>query len=251
MATKNEKPEEKPVEEKVEETQPKAEKAVKPAPKPAEKKAAKPAPKPAEKKAAAKTTAKAKAEPVKKEAPVSEPLVPFFSGPILLGAGLLLLGVILLVGELLNFRFQAVMWPFIFIIPGGMMFISALNAKDGRGESLAIFGSMTMMLGVMFFFQQTLDMWASWSYSWALLAPTSIGIAQMVYGKQRDRDGLVRNGRNLVEVGLTLFVVFFVFFEVLLNVSGKNLIPFDLPAFPVALILLGIFVMVRTLFRSK
>lgn len=239
MATKNEKPEAKPVEEKIEETQPKAEKA------------AKPAPKPVEKKAAAKTTAKAKDEPVKKETPVREPLVPFLSGPILLGAGLLLLGVILLVGELLNFRFQAVMWPFIFIIPGGMMFISALNAKDGRGESLAIFGSMTMMLGVMFFFQQTLDMWASWSYSWALLAPTSIGIAQMVYGKQRDRDGLVRNGRKLVEVGLTLFVVFFVFFEVLLNVSGKNLIPFDLPAFPVALILLGIFVMVRTLFRSK
>jgi hypothetical protein len=94
-------------------------------------------------------------------------------------------------------------------------------------------------------------MWASWSYTWALLAPTSIGLAQIVYGKNKNRDALVENGNKLVEVGLTLFFVFFIFFEVLFNVSGKNLIPFGLPAFPVALILLGVFVMVRAYVRSK
>lgn len=202
---------------------------------------------------------KEKSKPTPKPKPVKsvsekkqdEMKSPLLQGPVLLGAGLLLLGVILLAGELLNFSFGTVLWPFIFIVPGATLFLSALNSRDSHGEGLAILGSMLMMLGTIFFLQQVLHMWASWSYVWALLAPTSIGIAQIAYGKKQNRDALVKNGNRLVEVGLTLFLVFFIFFEVMLNVSGKNLIPFGLPAFPVALILLGVFVMVRAFLRSR
>ncbi|HAF61655.1 MAG TPA: hypothetical protein DCK95_04955 [Anaerolineaceae bacterium] len=194
-----------------------------------------------------------KGKPVKSvsEKELNETKSPFLQGPVLLGAGLLILGIILLVGELLDFSFRAVLWPFIFIVPGATLFISALNSQDSHGEGLAILGSMLMMLGTIFFLQQVLHMWASWTYAWALFAPTSIGIAQIVYGKRRNRNSLVRNGNKLVEVGLTLFIIFFIFFEVMLNVSGKNLVPFGLPAFPVALILLGVFVMLRAFLQSK
>lgn len=197
-------------------------------------------------------TAKVKAKPAveEKKAETREPLS-YLRGPVLLGAGLLILGIVLLVGEILGFRFGAVLWPFIFIVPGGMLFISALSSTDQHGEGVAILGSMMMMLGIIFLLQQILNMWASWAYVWALLAPTSIGIAQVVYGKQRRRDSLVQNGKNLIEVGFTLFFVFFVFFEVILNVSQKMFMPFGLPRFPVALIILGIFVIVRALIRSK
>jgi hypothetical protein len=110
---------------------------------------------------------------------------------------------------------------------------------------------LMMMLGAIFLFQYVFHMWASWAYAWALLAPTSIGIAQVVYGKQKNRDGLVKNGTNLIEIGLTMFIIFFIFFELLLNISGKNLIPFGLPAFPVALIVLGLFVILRAILRKK
>ncbi|NMB61746.1 MAG: hypothetical protein GYA18_05330 [Chloroflexi bacterium] len=173
------------------------------------------------------------------------------NGPILLGAGLLILGAVLLAGELLGFHFWSIMWPFIFIVPGGVLFISSLTSADGHGEGLAILGSMMMMLGAIFLFQYVFNMWASWAYAWALLAPTSIGIAQVIYGKQKNRDGLVKNGTNLIEIGLTMFIIFFIFFELLLNISDKNLIPFGLPAFPVALIALGLFVILRAILRKK
>ncbi len=64
------------------------------------------------------------------------------SGPILLGAGLLILGIVLLAGELLGFHFWSIMWPFIFIVPGGVLFISSLTSADGHGEGLAILGSI-------------------------------------------------------------------------------------------------------------
>lgn len=192
-------------------------------------------------------TEKAASDEKEKEVRSTSPV----SGPILLGAGLLILGVVLLAGELLGFHFWSIMWPFIFIVPGGILFISSLTSADGHGEGLAILGSMMMMLGAIFLFQYIFDMWASWVYVWALLAPTSIGIAQVVYGKQKSRNSLVKNGKNLIEVGLTMFIVFFIFFELMLNISGKNLIPFGLPAFPVALIALGIFIILRAILRSK
>lgn len=174
-----------------------------------------------------------------------------FQGPVMLGLGLLLLGIVLLVGELLGFRFGVITWPFIFIVPGSVIFWSALSSQDARAEGWAIFGSMMVALGIVFLLQQLLDMWASWAYAWALIAPTSIGVAQVIFGKQHNRDSIVKNGKGLIEVGLTLFLVFFVFFELILNISGKNLIPFGLPAFPVALIVLGVFVILRSVLKKK
>ncbi len=172
-------------------------------------------------------------------------------GPLVMGAALLLLGVVLLVGELLHFSFGSVMWTFIFIIPGAVLFLSAISSQDSHAEGLAILGSMMMALGVIFLVQILFNMWASWAYAWALLAPTSIGIAQVVFGKQHDRKGLVKNGKRLIDVGLTMFFFFFVFFEILLNISRKNLVPDILPAFPTALIVLGIFVILRSVIRKK
>lgn len=192
-----------------------------------------------------------KTEIAKDEMPGANAPLSFFHGPVLLGIALLFLGIVLLGGELLGFRFGTILWPFIFIIPGAVLFLSALSSQDSHAEGVAILGSMMAALGVIFLLQQMLNMWASWAYAWALLAPTSIGVAQVIFGKQHNRDSLVKNGKGLIEVGLTLFFIFFVFFELILNISGKNFIPFGVPAFPVALIVLGIFVIVRSVLRKK
>ncbi|MGV8026865.1 MAG: hypothetical protein AB2L18_09940 [Anaerolineaceae bacterium] len=195
---------------------------------------------------AAKKNVSEEEQPRKNESHLS-----FLHGPVLLGIGLLLLGIVLLVGELLSFPFGSMMWPFIFIIPGSLLFWSAVTSHDSHAEGLAILGSMMMTLGLIFLLQQLFGMWASWAYAWALLAPTSIGVAQVFYGKQQNRASIVKNGKGLIEVGLTMFFIFFVFFELILNISGKNLIPVGLPAFPVALIVMGIFIILRTVLRKK
>ncbi len=174
-----------------------------------------------------------------------------FHGPVMFGVCLLLVGIVLLVGELFNFPFSSVMWTFIFIIPGGILFLSANSSQDSHAEGLAILGSMMMALGFIFLLQSALNMWASWAYAWTLLAPTSIGIAQVIFGRQHDRDALVKNGNRLIEIGLTMFFIFFVFFELLLNISGKNLIPAGLPTFPITLVVLGLFIVVRSILRRR
>jgi hypothetical protein len=132
-----------------------------------------------------------------------------------------------------------------------MIFISALTSDDTRGEGFAILGAMMTTLGMLFFLQSVFNMWASWAYAWSLLAPTSIGAAQVIYGMRKNRDNLMENGKKLMQVGLTMFVIFFIFFEIILRISGINFIPFGLPAIPVGLILLGFVIVLRAFFNRK
>ena len=171
-------------------------------------------------------------------------------GALLFGLGLLLMGVILLVGELIGFRFSEYLWPFLFIIPGALLFTTSLSAQKGGGEGLAIFGGILCSLGGVFLLQAIFKVWASWAYAWALVAPTSIGVAQMIYGSAKDLDAIVQSGKRVVNVGLTLFFVGFVFFEVVLDINQLRM-PLDLPRIPVGLILIGLFILIKTIFSKK
>jgi len=191
------------------------------------------------------------AKPVKKER-LAEPIKSkgIDRGALLLGLGLLCMGAILLAGELIGFRFGDFLWPFIFIIPGFLVFIASLSTKSSSGEGLAILGGILTTLGLMFLVQSVFDVWASWAYAWALLAPTSIGFSQIIYGSSKGQDSIVKTGRRLVNIGLTIFVIGFIFFELVLNISGISL-PFGLPTIPVALILIGLFILIRAIFSKR
>ena len=170
---------------------------------------------------------------------------------LLLGGGLLLLGTLMLAGQFLDVRLGSYVWPFIFIIPGLAIFLSALSSDSSSSEGFVILGSILTMLGLIFLAQTVLNLWASWAYAWALLAPTSIGIGQMIYGTRKQRDGIVQTGKHLVTIGLTIFAVGFIFFELILNISNIGFARFGLPTFPIALILLGVFVLARALIQKR
>jgi len=172
-------------------------------------------------------------------------------GALILGAGLLILGIILLSGELLGFPFGEFLWPFIFIVPGVLIFLSALSTKSRSGEGLAILGSILTMLGFVFFLQTTFNLWASWAYAWALIAPTSIGFSQIVYGTHKGHESMARSGRRLMSIGLTMFAIGFIFFELVIGLSGFGLDSFGIPTIPVALILIGVLILIRTFIRVK
>ncbi len=170
---------------------------------------------------------------------------------LLLGGGLLMLGAVMLAGQFLDVRLGSYVWPFIFIIPGIVIFLSALSSDSSSSEGFVILGSILIMLGLIFFAQTVLNLWASWAYAWALLAPASIGIGQMIYGTRKQRDGIVQTGKHLATIGLTIFAVGFIFFELILNISNIGFARFGLPTFPIALILLGAFILARALIQKR
>ena len=176
---------------------------------------------------------------------------PFDRGPILLGAGLLFMGFLLLAGRFLHIPFNNFLWPFIFIVPGVLVFLSALSSESSSGEGLSIVGGILSMLGFVFLMQTITGLWASWAYIWALIAPTSIGLSQMVYGNLKNHDAIAASGWRLTKIGLSIFVVGFLFFELIIGISGFGLAQFGLPVFPMILIFAGAIMLARSFLRAK
>jgi len=176
---------------------------------------------------------------------------PFDRGPMLLGAGLLFMGFLLLAGRFLRIPFNDFLWPFIFIVPGAMVFLSALFSESSSGEGLSILGGILSMLGLVFLMQTITGLWASWAYIWALVAPTSIGLSQMVYGNLKNRDTIAASGWRLTKIGLSIFMIGFVFFELIVGINGFGIEQFGLPRFPMILIFVGVFMLARSFLRAK
>lgn len=172
-------------------------------------------------------------------------------GPLFLGGGLLLVGVILFIGNILQISFGDYLWPFIFIVPGLMVFLSALSTDRNSGEGLSILGAILLSLGLIFFLQAVTGLWATWAYIWALIAPTSIGLAQMVYGERKGRSTIVESGKRLAKIGVILFAVGFIFFELIIGISGFGLRELGLPVIPSIFIFAGIIVLARALTQKK
>ncbi len=181
--------------------------------------------------------------PLKDEHPKTRQ--PFDLGPILLGAGLLFMGFLLLAGRFLHIPFNNFLWPFIFIGPGVLVFLSALSSESSSGEGLSIVGGILSMLGFVFLMQTITGLWASWAYIWALVAPTSIGLSQMVYGNLKNRDAIAASGWRLTKIGLSIFVIGFLFFELIIGISRFGL---GLPVFPMILIFAGAIMLARSFF---
>ncbi len=170
---------------------------------------------------------------------------------LILGGGLLLMGIVLLLGRVLSIPFGDYLWPFIFIIPGVLVFLSAMTSESSAAEGLMILGAILTSLGVIFLTQKVTGLWASWAYVWALVAPTSIGFAQMVYGTKNDRETIVQTGRKLVNLGLLMFAIGFVFFELIIGINGFGIGNFGLPVIPVMMVFVGGVILVRALIKNR
>ena len=165
---------------------------------------------------------------------------------LIIGAILITFGLMTIGGQLLNVRIGRFLWPFFIIAPGTLLLSFAFSKKVVNGEPLAILGSMTTTLGLMLLYQSVTGHWASWAYSWALLAPTSIGAGLWLYGSRKDRPEMVSSGKTVVTVGLIIFLVGAVFFEMLLNISQLGGI-----LTPLLLIGLGGFLLFKNVFSKE
>ncbi len=168
-------------------------------------------------------------------------------GNVLIGGVLILLGLIFLIGELFNIRLGQFVWPFFIIGPGVFLFLLSLMLGEESGKGLSGVGGLVTMVGLVLFFQNVTGYWATWAYAWALVAPTSIGLGMFSYGLLKGRADIRHEGWNVAKVGLAIFIVAAVFFELIVGLSGFGLGRYG---WPLLLIVLGVFLLFRNLRRG-
>lgn len=142
----------------------------------------------------------------------------------LLGASLILFGILFLIGRYVGAWFDIDLghytWPFFIVTPGLLLFMASFAVERRAGLILAIIGGIVATTGAILLVQNTFDLFASWAYAWALVAPTSIGLAKLIYGGLRGLGDEVKSGLNLTGIGLAIFVIAGLFFELGIGISG-------------------------------
>lgn len=162
-----------------------------------------------------------------------------FRASLIVGLALIGLGVLFLLQQLFDWTIWDALWPLIIIAAGGLFFAGMVAGGKGAGP-LAIPGSIITTIGVILFSLNLLQRWEAWAYSWGLIV-AAVGLGLALNGWWSDLPGLRRSGLELMRVGLFLFVLFAVFFEVLIF----GAFTLDNWVGPVVLIALGLWLLAR------
>jgi len=158
-----------------------------------------------------------------------------------IGLGLIGLGGLLLLGQIFRVDFWNLVWPFFVLLPG-LVFLALMLLGGKNLAPFAIPGSIITSTGLVLFYQNLTGHWESWAYVWALIAPTSVGVGLWLAGTRADNPSLRESGGIVAKIGLVIFTVCGLFFEVILGIGGS---PLSDIFWPVMLILFGIYVLVR------
>lgn len=163
------------------------------------------------------------------------------NGSIVAGSLLILFGLLALLGQVFKgFEFWGMIWPVI-VIGFGLMFFVGMLLGGKSVAALAIPGSIITGCGLMLLLQNLTGYWESWSYSWTVIL-ISVGLGIFIMGLYNGNEGSRRAGLRVMKTGLILLIFFGAFFELIFSASQPiGLRPI---LFPVALILLGIYLVV-------
>lgn len=171
----------------------------------------------------------------------------------LLGAGLILLGILSLVGRyvtsLFHFDVGHYAWPLFIIVPGVLLFIASFIVERRAGIPMAILGGMATMTGAILFLQNLFDLYATWAYAWALIAPTSIGLSKLIYGALRGMGDEVSGGLRLSGIGLAMFLIGGLFFELVIGINGFHFAVSI--SWPTLVIVLGLVLLLSSLLPRR
>jgi hypothetical protein len=165
---------------------------------------------------------------------------------MVIGAMLLAIGVLSLVGQFIRPLNGGVLWPVIVIGFGLAFFVAMLFGGRSFGP-LAIPGSIITGIGLILFIQNFFGLWETWSYTWALII-CAVGTGLFIYGSWSDIPDLRRSGLKVAQVGLILFLIFGIMFEVIFSISGVTL-PINAIFWPLMLVVLGVGMIITRSYR--
>ena len=168
-------------------------------------------------------------------------------GGLWLGVLLIAMGLIFLVATFLP---QAIVsglsqfgWPLVIIIPGITLLVLGMTVRGV--QALCVPGSMVTITGIVLAIQNTFDLYPTWAYAWALIAPGGVGVGMWLQGVATSSPALRATGVRLMGTGALLFLGFAAFFEGLLHISGHDFGAAGQAFLPAVLILFGVLLLVR------
>jgi len=169
-------------------------------------------------------------------------------GATALGVLLVVLGGLFLVAQQTGFDLGDIRWPFFVIMPGVVLLVAGLVLPWGSG--MVIGGTVVTTVGLVLLYQDATDHWESWAYAWALVGPAASGVGTALAGMRSGNAPMVRTGVTGAFVGIGLFAAGYLFFEGILNISGRAM---PLPGWvvPVAVIALGVVLLLRGLAERR
>jgi len=172
------------------------------------------------------------------------------SGPpaLTLGAILVVVGLLLLAGQLADIGVEDIGWPF-FVIAAGVV-IGVLGLFVNREQGMVIGGTVVTVVGLVLFYQNQTGHWESWAYAWALVGPAASGLGLALWGIRSADASDLRNGTWGLLGGLAIFAVGFLFFEGVIGISGQRL-PLAEWVVPAAVIVIGAVLLVRGLMQRR
>ena len=132
-------------------------------------------------------------------------------GPVALGLGLMGLGALLLVAQLLSVNVWTWLWPFA-IIGTGLLFFLLMLANGPEAGGLAVPGSIITTVGLILFTMNVSGHWEAWAYAWAFIV-IAVGVGTYIQGVWSGLEKARRDGPYVAKIGIVLFLVFGAFFE--------------------------------------
>jgi hypothetical protein len=155
------------------------------------------------------------------------------------GVAIIVLGVVFLVTALAGGSVAGLWWPLFVIVPG-LLFFAGVAFLGTSFAFLALPGSIVTSAGVLLFLQNLTGEWSTWAYAWALVSPGAVGLGLYIWGRIGDAPALVTAGPVVAKVGVGIFLVLGVFFELIIGLSDSL---FMRIAWPVLLMLAGVWVL--------
>jgi hypothetical protein len=138
-------------------------------------------------------------------------------------------------------------WTLFILIPGAVLFIGGLLARDEPAVGLTIAGSIIMTVAAMLSVMDRTGHYEAWAYAWTLI-PGTAGIGVLIHGFKSDDRAKIRAGSQLILISLAMFAVGAWFFE---TVFQTGAVPFGIDAFwPLVLVVIGVVVVALAVLRG-
>jgi hypothetical protein len=142
---------------------------------------------------------------------------------LVMGVVLILIGVVYLAIELVprlrDIDVNHYGWPVLVILPG-LVLIGAAGALP-EASGLCVPGGIVIMAGLVLLVQNVFGLFATATYTWALVAPGGIGLGMWLQGMVDEAPALRASGRETLGFGFIVFLLSALFFETV-HVSGRT-----------------------------
>ena len=158
----------------------------------------------------------------------------------LIGLSLVGVGILILLIQRLGDFDASNIWPFFIIVPGLALLLASFFGGIG-GQYGAVMGSVVTIVGLLLLYQDAFQHFESWAYGWALVYPTAFGIGWLIYGASRHDHARAQQGRKYVLIGLAMFFVGLIIFELIIGISDKAVFALlrNSTVWPILLIVVG------------